>query len=66
MEQKDWNYEQPELRAKVANLQQEVEILRADNKSLTEAYYGLINRIKELSEEKLHNANIQIQKQTDR
>ena len=66
MEQKDWNYEQPELRAKVANLQQEVEILRADNKSLTEAYYGLINRIKELSEEKLYNANIQIQKQTDR
>ena len=55
-----------ELRAKVANLQQENEILRQDLKSLTEAYYGLINRIKEISEEKLDNANIQIQEQSDR
>ena len=66
MEQKDWNYEQPELRAKVANLQTENEILRQDLKSLTEAYYGLINRIKKLSEEKLDNADIQIQEQSDR
>ena len=62
MEQKDWNYEQPELRAKVANLQQENQILREDLKNLTEAYYMLINRIKKLSEENLHNANIPIQK----
>ena len=66
MEQKDWNYEQPELRARVANLQAENEILRNDIRSLTEAYYGLLNRIKKLSEEKLDNANIQIQKQSDR
>ena len=66
MEQKDWNYEQPELRARVANLQAENEILRNDIRSLTEAYYGLINRIKKLSEEKLDNANIQIQEQSDR
>ncbi len=52
MEKKDWNYEQPELRAKVANLQAENEILRNDIKSLTEAYYGLLNRIKELTENK--------------
>lgn len=62
MEKKDWNYEQPELRAKVANLQQENQILREDLKNLTEAYYMLINRIKKLSEEKLDNANIPIQK----
>ncbi len=62
MEKKDWNYEQPELRAKVANLQQENQILREDLKNLTEAYYMLINRIKKLSEENLHNANIPIQK----
>ena len=66
MEQKDWNYEQPELRAKVANLQAENEILKNDIRSLTEAYYGLLNRIKKLSEEKLDNANIQIQEQSDR
>lgn len=66
MEQKDWNYEQPELRARVANLQAENEILRNDIRSLTEAYYGLLNRIKKLSEEKLDNANIQIQEQSDR
>ena len=62
MEQKDWNYEQPELRAKVANLQQENMMLRSDLKDMTQAYYGLLNRIKELSEEKLNNANVQIQK----
>ena len=66
MEQKDWNYEQPELRARVANLQAENEILRNDIRSLTEAYYGRLNRIKKLSEEKLDNANIQIQEQSDR
>ena len=66
MEQKDWNYEQPELRARIANLQAENEILRNDIRSLTEAYYGLLNRIKKLSEEKLDNANIQIQEQSDR
>ena len=66
MEQKDWNYEQPELRARVANLQAENEILRNDIRSLTEAYYGLLNRIKKLSEEKLDNANIHIQEQSAR
>ena len=56
------NYELPNLRAKIGALQQENEMLRGDLKNMTEAYYGLINRIKELSEEKLNNANVQIQK----
>ena len=56
------NYELPNLRAKIGALQQENEILRGDLKNMTEAYYGLLNRIKELSEEKLNNANVQIQK----
>ena len=56
------NYELPNLRAKIGTLEAENEVLRNDLKSMTEAYYGLINRIKELSEEKLNNANVQIQK----
>ena len=55
------NYELPNLRAKIGALQSENEMLRGDLKSMTEAYYGLINRIKELSEEKYNNANVQIQ-----
>ncbi len=55
------NYELPNLRAKIGELQSENEMLRGDLKNMTEAYYGLINRIKELSEEKLNNANVQIQ-----
>ena len=45
------NYELPELRAKIGQLQQENEALREDNKQLTEAYYGVINRLKELTSE---------------
>ena len=56
------NYELPNLRAKIGALQSENEMLRGDLKNMTEAYYGLLNRIKELSEEKLDNADIQIQK----
>ena len=55
------NYELPNLRAKIGTLEAENEMLRGDLKNMTEAYYGLINRIKELSEEKLNNANVQIQ-----
>jgi len=46
-----WDYELPELRAKVASLSSENESLRNDNKQLTEAYYGVLNRLKELTEE---------------
>ncbi len=56
------NYELPNLRAKIGALQSENEMLRGDLKNMTEAYYGLLNRIKELSEEKLNNADVQIQK----
>ena len=56
------NYELPNLRAKIGTLEAENEVLRNHLKSMTEAYYGLINRIKELSEEKYSNANVQIQK----
>ena len=58
----DLNYELPNLRAKVASLQQENQLLRQDLKDMTASYYSLLNRIKELSEEKLDNADIQIQK----
>ena len=37
-------------------------MLRQDLKDMTEAYYGLLNRVKELSEEKFNHANVQIQK----
>lgn len=56
------NYELPNLRAKIGTLEAENEVLRNDLKNMTEAYYGLLNRIKELSEEKYNNANVQIQK----
>ena len=56
------NYELPNLRAKIGALQSENEMLRQDLKDMTEAYYGLLNRVKELSEEKFNNANVQIQK----
>ena len=56
------NYELPNLRAKIGTLEAENEMLRGDLKNMTEAYYGLQNRIKELSEEKYSNANVQIQK----
>lgn len=56
------NYELPNLRAKIGTLEVENEVLRNDLKNMTEAYYGLLNRIKELSEEKYNNANVQIQK----
>ena len=56
------NYELPNLRAKIGTLEVENEVLRNDLKNMTEAYYGLLNRIKVLSEEKYNNANVQIQK----
>ena len=56
------NYELPNLRAKIGTLEVENEVLRNDLKNMTEAYYGLLNRIKELSEEKYNNANVQNQK----
>ena len=52
------NYELPDLRAKIGALQSENNLLRQDLKDMTSAYYGLLNRIKELSEEKIDNANI--------
>ena len=52
------NYELPNLRAKIGALQSENNLLRQDLKDMTAAYYGLLNRIKELSEEKIDNANI--------
>jgi len=45
------NYELPELRAKIGQLQQENETLKRDMKELTEAYYGVLNRLKELTAE---------------
>ena len=56
------NYELPDLRAKIGALQAENNLLRQDLKDMTASYYSLLNRIKELSEEKLDNADIQIQK----
>ena len=56
------NYELPNLRAKIGALQSENEMLRQDLKDMSEAYYGLLNRVKELSEEKFNHANVQIQK----
>jgi predicted nuclease with TOPRIM domain len=52
------DYELPDLRAKIGALQSENNLLREDLKNMTAAYYGLLNRIKELSEEKIDNANI--------
>jgi predicted nuclease with TOPRIM domain len=52
------NYELPDLRAKIGALQTENNLLREDLKDMTASYYGLLNRIKELSEEKIDNADI--------
>ena len=46
-----WDYELPELRAKVANLEQENQVLRNDIIELTKSYYSVLNRVKELTEE---------------
>ena len=46
------NYELPELRAKIGQLQQENEALRHDLKEMTASYYALLNRVKELTETK--------------
>ena len=53
-----FNYELPDLRAKIGALQSENNLLRQDLKDMTADYYSLLNRIKELSEEKIDNANI--------
>jgi len=45
-----WDYELPELRAKVATLTTENEALKHDLKEMTASYYALLNRIKELTE----------------
>ena len=47
-----WDYELPELRAKIGTLQQENESLKHDLKEMTASYYALLNRIKELTENK--------------
>ena len=42
-----WDYELPELRAKIGSLTAENEALRHDLKEMTSAYYGVINRLKD-------------------
>jgi len=42
-----WDYELPELRAKVANLTAENETLKHDLKELTSSYYGVLNRLRD-------------------
>ena len=42
-----WDYELPELRAKVATLTAENEALKYDLKEMTASYYGVINRLKD-------------------
>lgn len=39
------NYEVPQLRAKIAELEAQIELLKKDNKQLTEAYYSVLRKI---------------------
>ena len=50
--EKNWDYELPELRAKVASLEGEISVRKRDSAEQTKAYYSLINRVKELTEER--------------
>lgn len=39
------DYEVPQLRAKIAELEAQIELLKKDNKQLTEAYYSVLRKI---------------------
>ena len=39
------NYEIPQLRAKIASLTQEVEMLKTDNAELTKCYYDILRKL---------------------
>ena len=39
------NYEIPQLRAKIATLTQEVELLKTDNAELTKCYYDILRKL---------------------
>jgi len=53
------NYENPELRAKVASYEREVAHLRMDNQELTESLYNAYKKMKELNEEIERLKNVQ-------
>jgi len=39
------DYEVPQLRARIAELEQQLELLKLDHKQLTEAYYKVLRKL---------------------
>jgi hypothetical protein len=39
------NYEVPQLRARIAELEQQLELLKLDHKQLTDAYYKVLRKL---------------------
>ena len=47
--EKKWDYENPLLRAKIADLEAQIDIMKKDQQELTDAYYSVLNRLKEVT-----------------
>tara|TARA_Y100000768_G_C23853455_1_gene622179 strand:- start:551 stop:811 length:261 start_codon:yes stop_codon:yes gene_type:complete len=47
--EKKWDYENPLLRAKISDLESQIQIMKEDHKQLTEAYYSVLERLKILT-----------------
>ena len=47
--EKKWDYENPLLRAKIGDLEAQIDIMKKDHKELTAAYYSVLNRLKEVT-----------------
>ena len=48
--EKKWDYENPLLRAKIGDLQVQIDLMKEDHKQLTEAYYSVLERLKEVTD----------------
>ena len=47
--EKKWDYENPLLRAKIGDLEAQIDIMKKDHQELTAAYYSVLNRLKEVT-----------------
>ena len=48
--EKNWDYENPLLRAKIGDLEAQIDIMKKDHQELTAAYYSVLKRLKEVTE----------------
>ncbi len=49
--EKKWDYETPLLRAKIGDLEQEINVLKTDLKELTQCYYTVLKRLADVTKE---------------